>query len=61
MTIAFQAEDRGGGSVGIVVEATDGYDLKAAQAQIIAEVRLTEAVEMLTMAVRDLRRTIERC
>lgn len=59
MTVGFQAEDRGEDCVGIAVDVADGCTLKAAEAQVIAEVRLTEAIEILVRAVTDLRRTIE--
>lgn len=59
MPVTFQAEDRGVEAPGVQIVISDGEDLTLAQARVIAEYHLIEAIENLTRAVAKLTAAVE--
>lgn len=51
MPVTFQSEDRGSKAPGVQIVISDGEDLSLAQARVIAEYHLIEAIKILTRAV----------
>jgi hypothetical protein len=57
--VIFQSEDRGNCQTGVSISVPDGEYLTVSQAKVLADVRLTESVEVLTRAIQDLLKALD--